>query len=101
MADIEILNNGDLENISGGATVGNCTFSGRVTPEECVVGRNYYYVHSGNWYYGTLTKIEVQRSTVSGKGKLFYFSLKRMNGSSTNQTLCADPYLGALYTSMA
>lgn len=52
---VNMMDDTALEGVTGGAAIIGCQFSGKVRPEDCVIGRNYYVVVNNSYFYGQVT----------------------------------------------
>lgn len=53
--EVNMMNDTALDGVTGGAAIIGCQFSGKVRPEDCVIGRNYYVVVYNSYFYGQVT----------------------------------------------
>lgn len=92
----EMLEDAALEEVSGGANLGNYHFTGRVEPENCVIGQNYYAVYGSVWYYGRLEGI-----TPGDAMQTYKIHTVMQNGARSEGSLLMNAAQVKLYTQMS
>lgn len=50
--EINMIDDAALDGVTGGTSMNGYQFSGKIRPEACVIGQNYYVVIRGACFYG-------------------------------------------------
>lgn len=88
----------ELENISGGATIGGYHFIGEVRPEHSIPGQSYYVVRGIDWCYGQL--VEIAPKAPGQTGQILRFNVTIQNGRNAEGKLGVDASQVRLYTKL-
>lgn len=91
-----IIDDSELDKVTGGTSLGVCRFSDRVYPSSCVIGTEYCVVYGNDWYYGRLNEIVPSASGKTNEYEFTFFT-DMCNGVSREMILKVNSSLVEVY----